>query len=215
MIYLYYAMIAVVFFAGFAMTVREGLWHNLLLLCYLLLSSAIAFGFYQPITIWLDEWSGGTLTYIWDYLVFWGLFAVSISLLKVLGVKLSDTRVKFLHPIDQYVGPALGAACGLAMASIAAASLHLAPFPKDFLGGGVVHDGGAADSPTIFTGSPDLAFLAMAQAYTAPTGVGGPGQFEPGPWVEDYAARRERFEEVVKASKSAFELRVKRTNNRK
>jgi hypothetical protein len=214
MIYLYYAMCAVVFFAGFAMTVREGVWHNLLLLCYLLLSSAIAFGFYQPVTIWLDEWSGGTLTYFWDYIVFWGLFALSVSLLKVLGVTLSGTQVKFLHPIEQYAGPALGAACGLAMASIAAVSLHLAPFPKDFLGGAVVHDGGAADSPTIFTGAPDLAFLAVAQMVTSPTGIGGGGQLEPGPWVEDYAGRRDGFEKVMKASKSAFALKVVRNKNR-
>ncbi|TWT85859.1 Colicin V production protein [Posidoniimonas polymericola] len=207
---MFIAIVAVVFFAGFAMTVREGLWHNLLLLCHMILASVVAFGFYQPLTVWADEAAGGEYTYILDLMVFWGLFALTVTVLKTLGTTLSPVQVKFLHPLEKYAGPAFGLFCGLTLASIAAVSIHLAALPKDTMGGAILHDGGSADSPSLITTSPDLAFLAAAEIFTDPNGLGDGGDFEPGPWVEDYAARRERFEGVMGAAKAAWELKVKR-----
>lgn len=207
---MFIAIVAVIFIAGWAMTVREGLWHNLVLLCNIALSAIIAFGFYQPLTVMADEATDGEYTYVLDLLVFWGLFAITITLLKTLGTTLSKVKVKFLHPLEQYGGPAVGMLCGLALAAVAAMSIHMASLPKDTMGGAVLHEDGAADSPSLISTSPDLAFLAAAEIFTDPNGLGGAGEFEPGPWVDDYAKRREGFEGVMGAAKAAWELKASR-----
>lgn len=210
---MYIAIVAVVFVAGWAMTVREGLWHNLLLLCHLILAGIIAFGFYQPLTVLADEASGGEYTYVLDMLVFWALFALSILLLKTLGTSLSPTKVKFLHPLEVYGGPVFGLLCGVALASITAMSIHLAPLPKDTMGGAILHEGGV-DSPSIVNTSPDLAFLGAAEIFSDPAGLGDGGEFDAGLWVDDYADRRERFEGVMAAAKAAWELKASRSESR-
>ncbi|MCA9238900.1 MAG: CvpA family protein, partial [Planctomycetales bacterium] len=174
MVYAYYVLVFVIFGATLAMTVQEGLWNNLMTLANLMLASVIAFGFYQPLTILLDEWSGGQYTYVLDHLVFWFLFGLAVTVLKTLGVSLSDTKLKFLHPLNKFAGPAVGVLCGLVLASVVAMSLHMTPFGKDFLGGALVHEGGAADSPSL-VGSPDLSFLAAVSLFANPDGLGGAG----------------------------------------
>lgn len=213
MIYAYYVMVFVIFGATLAMTVQEGLWNNLMTLANLMLASVIAFGYYQPLTVLLDEWTGGQYTYVLDHVVFWFVFGLAVTVLKMVGGSLSDTKVKFLHPLNKAAGPAVGVLCGLLMASLVAMSLHMTPFGRDFLGGALVHEGGAADSPSLI-GAPDLAFLAAASLYTSPDGLGGSGDFQPGPWVDDYAGRRERFEGVMKSAKAAWEMKVRRNEQR-
>lgn len=209
----FYIITILALFVTFAMTVREGMWSNLLLLCYLMLSSAIAFGYYQPLTIFLDEMLDGQYTYLLDMLVFWAIFALAITVLKTVGVTLSDTKVKFLHLLEQYGGPAVGFLCGLVMASVVGMSLHMAMLGKDTMGGALVHAEGV-DSPSLLTSKPDIGFLAAASLFTAPTGMGDGGDFDPGLWVEDYAKRRERFEKLMKSAKAAWELKAQRSGKR-
>lgn len=204
--YMYYIVAIGVWFAALAMTVREGLWNNLLMFCYLMLSGVITLGFYQPATIWLDEQLGGEYTYVLDIVVYWAIFVICVSLFKVLGVAISDTKVKFLHPIEKYLGILAALFCASTMTNIALLSLHLAPLPKDTMGGALVHD--VSDGPTQ---SSDTAWLAVGALGSQPAGLGSSAELDPSAWVEDYANRRERFEVVMEASKAAWELKVTRS----
>ena len=211
---MYIAIVAVVLIAGWAMTVRESLWHNLVLLCCITLASVFAFGTYQNVTVSLDEATDGELTYVLDLIVFWALFAFFIQGLKATGRKAAKTNVKFLHPLEQYGAPAVGFLCGLTLASVAAMSIHMASLPRDTMGGAINYDPGAADNPSLITIKPDMAFLAAASIFTNPDGLGGEGEFEPGPWVEDYAQRRERFAELMLSAKAPWELKAARNQAR-
>ncbi|MGL4513726.1 MAG: CvpA family protein [Lacipirellulaceae bacterium] len=128
---MYYAVAGIVFFATFAMMVREGIWGNLLNVLSIILAGIVAFGAYQPITVMLDERTGGSYTYLLDYLVLWGLFAITVGVLKGIGGFVSIKRVKFLEPVDNFGGAAIGFVGGLIMTSLAMATLHTAPFGKE------------------------------------------------------------------------------------
>lgn len=211
--WIYYVIVFVVLFWTLAMAVREGLWHNLMLACNITLASVIAFGFYQPLTILIDEASGGQYTYLLDLVVFWLLFVLAIALLKELGKLLSPTQVKFLHPVNKFGGPAMALVCAIMMTCITAASLHMAPLPLETMGGALA-DADVPDEPLPLNPSADIAFLGAANLFTTQAGLGDGGLFSAPQWVEDYADRRKRWEEVRKSAGSAFAMRVTRRSDR-
>ena len=64
------------------MMVREGLWSNAISLVNILISGLVAFGFYSPLTIYLDEYLDGQYTYVLDFVVIWVLFAVTMVICR-------------------------------------------------------------------------------------------------------------------------------------
>jgi len=129
---MFWAVFGIVFFATFAMMVTEGMWNNLINLISIVLAGVIAFGVYQPITVMLDERTGGSYTYLLDYVVLWFVFALAVGALKGIGGFVSQKKVRFLDPVDNFGGAALGLVGGLVMASFTMATLHTAPFGKDW-----------------------------------------------------------------------------------
>jgi uncharacterized membrane protein required for colicin V production len=130
----FWVIFGIVLFATFAMMVTEGIWNNVLNLISIILAGVIAFGVYQPITVMLDERTGGSYTYLLDYVVLWFSFALSVAALKAIGGFVSKKKVRFLEPVDNFGGAALGFVGGLVMASFTMATLHAAPFGKDWFG---------------------------------------------------------------------------------
>ena len=55
------------------MMVREGLWSNTITLINILISGLVAFAFYSPLAIYLDEMLDGEYTYLLDFVVHLGL----------------------------------------------------------------------------------------------------------------------------------------------
>ena len=88
--------------------VREGLWSNAITLVNIIISGLVAFGFYSPLTIFLDEMTDGQYTYLLDFVVIWFLFAVTMVICRTLTGAASKTRMRFKHPIDPVGGPAIG-----------------------------------------------------------------------------------------------------------
>src|SRR5262249_6946709 len=105
----YYVIYAIVVFAGLAMMVREGLWSNTITLVNILISGLVAFGFYSPLVVYLDEdVTSGQHTYWLDFAIIWALFTVTMLVCRTLTAQLSKTRMRFKHPIDPVGGPIVG-----------------------------------------------------------------------------------------------------------
>ncbi len=204
---MYWAIFGILFFAGIAMTVREGLWSNSLLLVNLLISGLAAFSFYSPLTAWLDEMLGGEYTYVLDFVLVWGLFVVAMVLCRVLTRMASATRLRFKYPIDPIGGPLMGICAAWVLASFTMATMHMAPMPKDAFGGRLVYENVSDVQTTSFLGVPDLGWLRFVQRVSKATGFGsasGP-QFSAQDFVATYMAHREKL-----AKANAPWLRVNR-----
>src|SRR5262245_4243374 len=115
---MFLAIYLIVLFASTAMLVREGLWSNSISFINIIISGLVAFGFYAPLTIFLDERTGGQYTYLLDFTVIWFLYAVTMVICRALTGAASKTRMRFKHPIDPIGGPAFGFLAAWVLASI-------------------------------------------------------------------------------------------------
>lgn len=192
---MYYAIYALVLFAGLAMMVREGLWSNTIALVNILISGLVAFGFYSPIVVWLDEdITAGQHTYWLDFAIIWALFSVSMLVCRTLTAQFSKTRMRFKHPIDPVGGPIVAFAAAWVLAAFTMATLHTSPMPKDAFGGKLVYSD--ADSAFMLT-SPDAAWLRFVATMYEPTAFGSGAndvKFTAQGFVNLYGQHREKFD---------------------
>jgi hypothetical protein len=190
---MYWTIYAIVMFAGLAMMVREGLWSNAIALVNIALSGLVAFGFYSPLVIYLDEASGGKHTYWLDFAVLWALYAAAMVVCRAISGALSKTRMRLKNPIDPIGGPIAGLIAAWVLASFTLATLHTAPMPTDAFSGKLLHDDVAAASPLT---SPDAAWLRFVERMSGPTalGSGATQGFGAKGFVEIYEKRRAAFE---------------------
>ena len=72
----------------------QGLWSNVVTLVNLLLAIMLAFNYFEPVAQQLDGLEP-SLTYLWDFVALWALFALSFGLLRAVTDMLSRTRVAF------------------------------------------------------------------------------------------------------------------------
>jgi hypothetical protein len=193
---MYYVIFGLLFFAGFAMMIREGFWSNTLNVIAIMLSGLAAFGLYQPLTIMLDEKTDGSYTYLLDIVVLYGVFVISVILLKALFGVISRNKLRFRRPIDDIGGPAMAAIGGYAAAAFVMASLHAAPLWSDIFGlnygatlGAVKSEVESRSSIT----SPDLAALRMAEKMLGPD-VMGDGKFKTYEYIFIHGDHRAKFE---------------------
>jgi hypothetical protein len=184
-----------VLFASLAMMVREGLWSNTLTLVNVLISGLVAFGFYSPLTILLDEQLNGRFTYLLDFLCLWVLFVVAMIICRSVTGLLSNTRMRFKYPVDDVGGPLVGLFTAWVIAGFVLATLHTSPMPKDAFSGRLVYTADDVNSQSGFT-APDLAWLRFVQRVSSPDALGpsdGDG-FSAAAWVKIYQDHRAKFE---------------------
>jgi Colicin V production protein len=196
---MYWAIYGIAIFAGLAMTVREGLWSNTLLLVNIIISGLVSFGFYSPLVIYLDEMSDGEHTYWLDFAVIWALYAAAMVVCRTLTAAASKTRMRFKNPIDPVGGPLIGLIAAWVFAAFTLATLHTSPMPKNAFGGKLIHDD--VESASMFT-SPDAAWLRFVEKMAHPMalGFGAKNPFgEKGVqnFVNIYAERREKLEKLT------------------
>ncbi|MDP6723301.1 MAG: hypothetical protein QGF59_31855, partial [Pirellulaceae bacterium] len=77
----------------------QGLWNNLLTLINVLFAAMIAVSFYEPIATAIAN-QEASFTYLYDFLIMWGLFAISLILFRLISEFASLERVKFIMPIE-------------------------------------------------------------------------------------------------------------------
>src|SRR4029078_5181589 len=190
---MFYAIYAIVLFAGLAMMVREGVWSNTLTLINVIVSGLVAFGFYSPIVAYLDEdVTKGQHTYWLDFALIWALYAVTMLILRTLMAAASKTRLRFKHPIDPVGGPIMGFIAAWVMAAFTLATLHTSPMPKNQFGGKLVYSD--ADTASFLT-SPDAAWLRFVERVNpaAALGSGSTDKFSAKGFVKFYTDRREKL----------------------
>jgi uncharacterized membrane protein required for colicin V production len=189
---MYWAIFGAVMFAGFAMTVREGLWSNTLTLLNIIVSGLVAFGFYSQLVVYLDEEvTDGQHTYWLDFAVIWALFCVAMILMRTLTGAASKTRMRFKHPIDAVGGPIVGLLVAYVLTSFTLATLHTSPMPKDAFGGKLVHDG------TFNFAAPDTAWIRFAEFMMYPDTLGYGSKENFGRYfIKTYSDHREKFDKA-------------------
>jgi hypothetical protein len=188
--WLYYVIVAVIFFATFAMCIQQGLWNNTLTTINILLSGVIAFGCYQPAATFLAAIGGEGFTYLLDFLMLWALYVVAFIVLhRVFSGMLSKTRMRFKYPIDMIGGPVMAAVAAWLMAGIVGASLHAAPFEEKAFGGVFVESG-----RTVAT-NPDVMWLNIAANLLGEDSLGRSGSdFSQGKYIKDFNKQRAALE---------------------
>jgi len=193
---MYWAVYGIVVFAGWAMMVREGLWSNAIALVNIILSGLVAFGWYQPLVIYLDEMTDGNNTYWLDYAIIWALFVATMLVLQTLTRVLSRSRMRFKNPIDPVGGPLMGLIAAWVLATFVLATLHTSPMPKNAFGGKLVK-ASEVGSASAFS-SPDAAWLRFIERMSATEayGSGSTTRFRADVFVKIYEHKREQFEKT-------------------
>jgi uncharacterized membrane protein required for colicin V production len=194
---MYIAFYLLVLFAATAMMVQQGLWSNAISLVNIIISGLIAFAFYQPLTIYLDEMLDGEFTYLLDFVTIWGLFVVATVICRAITGLASKTRMRFKHPIDPVGGPAVGLVAAWVLAGIVLASLHTSPMPKDAFGGSLIYSAAEVESKSALF-NPDLGWLRFVERVTKSDAFGhsGGSGFSAKAFVQIYADHREKFQKA-------------------
>jgi hypothetical protein len=189
----YYIFYVIILFVAIAMMVREGLWSNTITLVNIIISGLVAFGFYSPLVIYLDEMTDGEHTYWLDFAVVWVLFCVVMVVCRALTAAASKTRMRFKNPIDPVGGPAAAILAAWVLAAFALSTLHMSPMPKDAFGGKLLHDDVGTAS---FAMSPDAAWLRFVERMSQPAALGSGGRepFSAEDFVKIYEIRREKLQ---------------------
>ncbi|MGB4727151.1 MAG: CvpA family protein [Thermogutta sp.] len=121
---------------------REGMWGNFIRFVNVLFAAVLATNFFEPLARILEELISPKLTYFYDFLAFWLVYAVSFLVLHVATAAASRVKVRFNHYLNMGGGIFLALVIGLTMCSVLKFSLHLAPLgTKPFLASVVDEDG--------------------------------------------------------------------------
>ena len=123
-------LICFVFFAGVAMTVNEGLWSNTVSLICVVLGGLMAVTAGVPLGNWGLEQSGRDAAFTWyfSFAGIWGVFALTVTLLRVAADKCSRVRMRFIPLVDKIAGPLMGLFVAVMFASFAAFTMIECPF---------------------------------------------------------------------------------------
>ncbi len=137
-----------IFVGCIAALYTEGMWGNAIRLINVVTAALLATNFFEPAARWLEGYSQtfATYTYIWDFLVLWGLFAMFMVLLRLATDFLSRVKIRFLKIVDQIGSVLFAAWVGWVMVCFTAMSLHTAPLGRTFLRGGFVSEQRAESS---------------------------------------------------------------------
>ena len=122
-------LVGFLFFAGVAMTINEGLWSNTVLLLLILISGLAAVSAGVPVGSMILEQSGKDDSFAW-YFVFagvWGVFSLTLLVLRIVADKASKVRVRFLPVVDKIGGILMGLTVAVMLASFAAWTLLKIP----------------------------------------------------------------------------------------
>jgi len=196
---MYTAFYAIVVFAGLAMMVREGLWSNTITLVNIIVAGLVAFGFYSPLVVYIDEqMTNGQHTYWLDFVIIWAVYIVAFLILRTLTAAASKTRMRFKHPIDPAGGPLMGFVAAWVLASFTLATLHVSPMPKDAFGGRLVNQ--QTVQVALLASQPDAAWLRFVERMAAPMALGSAStqDFIAANWVKFYSDHRAALEKSPK-----------------
>jgi hypothetical protein len=128
--------------------------------------------------------------YLLDFIALWGLFAVTLLVLREVSDRVSRRKVRFRKPVEMFGCPVVAAVAAWIMVCFTAASLHTAAVPRDLIQ--------ATPEATMFFGlEPDRRWLQWVRGSTSsgPFAV-AKNAFDPdADFILRYATRRHMLEE--------------------
>jgi hypothetical protein len=118
-----------VFFAGFAMTVNEGLWSNSITLFCVILAGLIAVPGGLALAAYVLEQAKPAPENEWAFKFgsIWGVFFFAVMILRIATDRISRIRMKFVKPLDVAGGILVGLVVSLMLTSFSAMMLYV-PF---------------------------------------------------------------------------------------
>lgn len=184
-------ILAMVWIICIAMLWNEGMWNNCLTLVNVVFSVFLAMNYWEPASTYLNG-KMASYTYIIDYLVMWFIFFLSYIILRAVTDYLSNTRVKFMMPVEQAGRIISVIIIGWVMVSFTLTTLHTAPLARTAIRGSFQPTPMANN----FLGmAPDRMLLGFVQSRSKSGGAlasSPPVVFdEKGEYIFKYGGRRE------------------------
>jgi hypothetical protein len=127
--YLLCILLGFIFFGGIAMTVNEGFWSNTISFLLICLAGLLAIVGGVPLGQFIIDQAGAGDDKAW-HCVFagvWGVFVLSLTLMRILAEMASRTRVKFVPPLEKAAGPLMGLLVAIMFTSFAAYTMARIP----------------------------------------------------------------------------------------
>lgn len=176
-----------------SMTWTEGLWGNLLSMVNAIFAAIIATNLFEPAAKFMDGRAPG-LTYFWDFLMLWLIFAFTYGVLRSATDAISQTRIRFKMPVEQGGRAVFGLLTAWVVVCFFVFSLHTAPLVRNSFGGAF------AESPTStnFFLSPDRLWLGFMQSRSEGAfAKGTPTVFDKeSEFILKYGQRRHNFDKL-------------------
>jgi len=113
-----------------ALLFQRGLWRNLILFVNVVLAGLLTMNYFEPVAEWLKSLSA-SYDFVWDIVAWWGLFCISLLLLRVVTDRLSTSKLRFIKPVDLGGSIFFALWAGWTLSCFTAASFHVAPLPRD------------------------------------------------------------------------------------
>ena len=126
-------ILLLIFLAFVAALWFQGLWSNLLTLINMLFAMMLAFNFYEPLSKLLVN-QERSYNYLYDYLVLWGLFALSFGILRLVTDMLSRRRVVFNIWVEMVGRSVVAVWIAWLFIGFVCATMHTAPIGESPMG---------------------------------------------------------------------------------
>jgi hypothetical protein len=114
------------------MMVWAGLWRSLLMFFNVLAAATLATAWYETLAGFADRFLP-TYTYLLDFLSVWLIFCAMLSLLRLATDSLSRRKVEFPMLVERVGGGIVALMTGWLVMAFTAATLHVAPVPRDMV----------------------------------------------------------------------------------
>jgi colicin V production protein len=195
MSFLFPALMFVIFIACVAFIYGEGMWGAALRLINVVTAALLATNFWEPVSRLLEGSFGISFTYWWDFLALWGIFCVSLLILRFLTRQLSQVQVRFLSLVDRIGAVELAICVGMVMVAFTTFTLNTAPLAEKFMFG-------SFDPYDPIVGNPGRQWLRFALQASKGSLSHGENNAFPTDFIEKYAARRAALESLAKSQKT-------------
>jgi uncharacterized membrane protein required for colicin V production len=176
-----------------SMTLSEGLWGNALSMINAIFAAFIATNLFEPAADFMDG-QAPSLTYFWDFIMMWLIFAFTFGILRTITDQISPTRVRFKLPVEASGTILFGLLTGWVVVCFFMFSLHTAPLVRNHFGKAF---GSAPDASNFFL-DPDRLWLGFMQSRSkGALSTSEPNVFDPqSEFILKYGERRQRFSEL-------------------
>jgi len=111
----------------------QGLWNGVVTLINLILAIMVAFNYFEPLADTLEA-QDPSYTYLLDFLLLWGLFALSFGLLRMMTDILSRRKVAFDFWTETIGRGVVAVWIAWLFVGFVCATLHTAPLSAHFMG---------------------------------------------------------------------------------